>query len=301
MGMKIGLIDVDGHNGHPNLALMKISAWHKKQGDHVEWWNGLEEYDKVYMSKVFTFTPDMDHVIRAKEIIRGGTGYKDYKTVLPDEVENIFPDYSLYPHYPSAIGFLTRGCINKCPWCVVPLKEGYIRPAATWQQIKRSDSREIIFLDNNVLACDHGIHQIEDMGGKPVWVDFNQGLDASFIDKSVAKLLKRLHWIRFIRVSCDTKSRIDPVETAVNNMKEAGISPSRFWSYVLVRDNVDEALERVYTLKRLGVTPFAQPYRDYDGGEPPQWQKDFARWVNNKAIYNSCTWDEYRCRRQENL
>ena len=105
--MNIALVDVDGHSGFPNLALMRLSAWHKAQGDSVEWWNGFTHYDRVYLSKVFTFTPDFDTVIDADEIITGGTGYKDY-TNLPPEVEAIPPDYSIYPHYKRAVGFLTR-------------------------------------------------------------------------------------------------------------------------------------------------------------------------------------------------
>lgn len=170
--MRIGLIDVDGHSGFPNLALMKLSAWHKAQGDAVEWWNGFVHYDRVYMSKVFTFSPDIETVIDADEIIRGGTGYKDYGS-LPPEIETTAPDYSIYPGLGYAIGFLTRGCIRNCPWCIVSAKEGKIRPATTWEKIKRPDSRKIIFMDNNVLASEHGIEQIEDMGDKPVWVDFN--------------------------------------------------------------------------------------------------------------------------------
>ena len=128
--MRVGLIDVDGHNGFPNLALMRVSAWHKAQGDSVVWWNGFEHYDRVYMSKVFTFSNDIDSVIDADEIIQGGTGYKDYGS-LPPELEAMQPDYSIYPHFKQAIGFLTRGCIRNCPWCIVPRKEGHIRPAAT--------------------------------------------------------------------------------------------------------------------------------------------------------------------------
>ncbi len=289
--MKIGLIDVDGHNGHPNLALMRLSAYHKANGDSVAWWNGFEEYDRVYMSKVFTFTPDIDTVIRAKEVIRGGTGYKIYDS-LPEEIESTYPDYSIYPNFKAAIGFLTRGCIRKCQWCIVPKKEGAIRPAATWEQIKRPDSREIIFLDNNVLACEHGLKQIEKMGGQPVWVDFNQGLDARLITDSVADLLARLHWIRFVRMSCDTEEMLPVVTNAANIMARAGISPSRFWCYVLVQD-VEKAHKIVMGLDRNGITPFAQPYRDYDGGEPTKEQKDFARWVNCKQVFRSCSWDEY--------
>lgn len=292
--MKIGLIDVDGHNGFPNLALMRISAWHKERGDSVEWWNGFIHYDLVYMSKVFTFSPDVDTVIDADEIIRGGTGYKDYGS-LPPEIEATAPDYTIYPKFDSAIGFLTRGCIRNCPWCIVPKKEGSIRPAATWQEIKRNDSRKIVFLDNNVLASDFGLQQIEDMGGKPVWVDFNQGLDARIITPEVANLLARLHWIRFVRLSCDTAAMLPVIEQGTSYLREAGVPQHRFWAYMLVQD-VAESEKRAVALDKMGVTPFAQPYRDYDGGEPTQEQKDFARWVNNKAVFHSCAWKDYNGR-----
>lgn len=248
--MKIGLIDVDGHNGFPNLALMRIAAYHRARGDSVEWWDSIIRYDKVYMSKVFTFTSDIDTVIMADEIIRGGTGYRDYSS-LPPEIENMPPDYSIYPKFKQAIGFLTRGCIRSCPWCIVPKKEGYIKAAATWQEIKRQDSREIIFLDNNVLACEHGLQQIEDMGGQQVWVDFNQGLDARLITPQIAALLARLHWIRFIRLSCDTSAMLPVIEQATAYMREAGISKSRFWSYMLVQDVV-EAEQRALALYKMG-------------------------------------------------
>lgn len=289
--MNIGLIDVDGRKGFPNLALMRISAWHKSRGDSVEWWNGLCYYDKVYMSKVFTFSPDFDSVVNASEIVKGGTGYKDYGS-LPSEIEATYPDYSLYPQFKQAIGFLTRGCIRSCPWCIVPRKEGKIRPAASWCEIKRADSREIVFLDNNVLASDYGLQQIEDIGGNPVWVDFNQGLDARLITPETASLLSRLHWIRFVRLSCDTSEMLPIIEQAVAYMKEAGIAKSRFWAYMLVQD-VSEAEVRAIALEKMGVTPFAQPYRDYDGGEPTTEQKHFAIWVNKKSVFHSCRWNEF--------
>ncbi|MDE7261341.1 MAG: radical SAM protein [Oscillospiraceae bacterium] len=290
--MRIGLVAVDGHSGFPNLALMRLSAWHKSQGDQVEWWNGLAHYDRVYLSKVFTFTPDVDTVINADEIVTGGTGYKDYG-VLPPAVEAMPPDYSLYPNFSRAIGFMTRGCSRRCPWCLVPRKEGMIRPAATWEEIKRHDSREIVFLDNNVLASDFGLEQIDRMGGEPVWVDFNQGLDARLIIPEAARMLARLHWIRFIRFSCDTSDMVPVVEQAAAYLRDAGAAPSRFWAYVLVQ-NVEDAHRRVLALRDMGITPFAQPYWDYDGGEPTLRQKAFARWVNQKSIFKSCDWADYQ-------
>lgn len=299
---RIGIIDVDGHNGFPNLALMRLSAYHRAKGDSVEWYSPMlhderNQLDLVYMSKVFTFSPDYEYHVFAKEIVKGGTGYKDYSS-LPVEIENTYPDYSIYPHFRQAIGFLTRGCIRNCPWCIVPKKEGRIRPAATWKEIKRPDSREIIFLDNNVLASDFGLQQIEEMGHETVYVDFNQGLDARLIKPKVAALLAKLHWIRFVRLACDTSAMLPVIEQAAAYLKEAGIAKSRLWSYMLVQD-VAEAEQRAAALDGLGITPFAQPYRDYNGNEPTKEQKDFARWVNNKAVFHSCRWSEYRKRSDE--
>lgn len=294
--MKIGLIDVDGHSRFPNLALMKLSAYHRGNGDDVEWWNGFKHYDRVYISKVFTFSPDEESCINADEVVRGGTGYKLYDTVLPLEVENTFPDYSLYPKADYAVGFLTRGCIRNCPWCIVPKKEGSIRPAQTWQQIKRTDSRNIVFMDNNVLASPFGLEQIEQLGKEKVWIDFNQGLDARLITPEVANLLAKCHWIRFCRMSCDTMAMLPVIEQATAYLREAGMSVCRFWCYVLVQD-VEEAHERVIALDKMGVTPFAQPYRDFDGGEPTQEQKDFANWCNKKSVFKSCEWKDFKPRK----
>ena len=290
--MQIGLIAVDGRGGFPNLALMRLSTWHKRQGDVVDWWNGFECYDKVYMSKVFTFTPDFDTAINAEEIVTGGTGYKDFGS-LPPGIEACPPDYTLYPQWKSAVGFLTRGCVRCCDFCIVPRKEGTIHPAATWEEIKRPDSREMILLDNNILASDHGLEQIDHMGHEPVWIDFNQGLDARLITPEIAQMLARLHWIRFVRLACDTSEMLPVIRQATAYLREAGISPSRFWAYALVQD-VEEAHRRVLALRDIGVEPFAQPYRDYDGGEPTEEQNAFARWVNRKSLFKSCTWEEYQ-------
>ena len=290
--MRIGLIAVDGRGGFPNLALMRLSTWHKRQGDAVDWWNGFGRYDRVYMSKVFTFTPDFDTAINAEEIITGGTGYKDFGN-LPPEIEACPPDYTLYPQWKSAVGFLTRGCVRHCEFCIVPRKEGTIHPAATWEEIKRPDSREMTLLDNNILASDHGLEQIDRMGHEPVWIDFNQGLDARLITPEIARMLARLHWIRFVRLACDTSEMLPVIRQASAYLREAGISPSRFWAYALVRD-VEEAHRRVLALRDMGVEPFAQPYRDYDGGEPTEEQNAFARWVNRKSLFKICTWEEYQ-------
>lgn len=281
--MNVGLHDSD-KTDFPNYALMKISAWHKAQGDNVEWWNPLLTYDRVYSSKVFTFTPENPYL--PENTIKGGTGY-GILDELPPEIDEMFPDYSIYPKVNYAIGFLTRGCIRNCPWCVVPKKEGKIRPYRTWREVKRADSRDIVFMDNNALACPHGIEQIADMGGQNVRVDFNQGLDARLITPEVAQLLSRLKWIRSIRMSCDTDAMLDVVMRAIIRLGNCGVKPYRIFVYLLVQD-IESAERRALALREVGADVFAQPYRDFTTNkEPDAEQKRFARWVNHKAIFKT--------------
>lgn len=290
--MKIGLIDVDGHN-FPNLALMKLSAYHKANGDTVDWYEPLfGHYDKVYMSKVFTFTPDYEYFIDADEVVKGGTGYKLYDKVLPEEVDRTFPDYTIYPQYDFAIGFLTRGCIRKCPWCVVPKKEGALKPYCDWKSIKRADSNKIVFMDNNVLASEYGIEQMKSMVGQDVKIDFNQGLDARLITDEIAELLSRLKWISTIRLACDTSQMIPIVEKAVQKLGKYGVKPYRIFVYTLIQD-IDEAYQRIKALDKLGVKPFAQPYRDFETNYVNPEHKHLARWCNHKATHYSIPFEEY--------
>lgn len=282
--MRIGLHDGDGQTDFPNYALMKISAWHKAQGDEVEWYMPMMPYDKAYSSKVFTFTPVYKYL--PADTIKGGTGYGLFED-LPGEIDAMFPDYSIYPNVDYAIGFLTRGCIRNCPWCVVPKKEGRIRPYRTWQEIKRQDSNKIVFMDNNILAHPYGIEQMESMIGQDVRIDFNQGLDARLVTKEIAKILGSLKWMRFIRTACDTDAAMDSVGKMVELVKAAGVKPYRIMVYVMTKD-LESGERRVNFLKKLGVDPYVQPFRDFEHNvEPPQILKDFARYVNDKAIFKS--------------
>lgn len=149
--MNIGLIDVDSHN-FPNLALMKISAYHKDRGDSVEWWNGLKHYDIVYKSKVFddTYSQDMDYVINADKIFKGGTGY-GLDNYLPDEIEHYMPDYGLYGIKDRAFGHLTRGCPRGCPFCIVKQKEGNVHTVADLSEFWWGQ-KEIVLMDSNITA-----------------------------------------------------------------------------------------------------------------------------------------------------
>ncbi len=285
--MRIALHDHE-NNGYPNLALMKLSAWHKAQGDSVEWFSQLfGEYDKVYSSKVFTWTETNPYLPR--DAVIGGTGY-DIAVTLSDEVESMMPDYGLYSDCDKSYGFLTRGCIRKCPWCFVPKKEGMIRAHQDIDDFLQH--KEVVLMDNNVLAHKHGIEQIEKMAKMGINVDFNQGLDARLIDNATAKLLGKLKWKPSIRLACDSVEMIEPVRKAVELLRWHNATPSQYFCYVLV-NGIEDALERVRFLKGIYVYPFCQPYRDKKGTEPTQEQKTFARFCNHRAVFRSTTWEDY--------
>ena len=248
--MKIGLIDVDGKK-YPNLALMKISAWHKGNGDSVEWYDPIfsGHMDRVYMSKVFSFTQDYDSPIDADEIIKGGTGY-DIASRLDDEIDRLQPDYSIYSFIPkdTAYGFLTRGCPNRCPWCVVPRKEGRIRPYMDVDEIAIDGRNNLILMDNNILAAgEYATLQLEKIIERGYRVDFNQALDARLVDDRFASLLAKVKWIHGrIRFGCDTHGQIAECERAMTLINGYGFT-GEYFLYTMIggKNDFRESYERI--------------------------------------------------------
>ena len=295
--MNISLIPVDSQ--YPNLALMKISAFHKAKGDTVEWYNGIDRYDKAYMAKVFTFTPDYGYYINADHVERGGTGYDIHKA-LPPEIDRLQPDYTLYPQIDrkTAYGFLTRGCPNRCKWCIVPQKEGKIAPYMDVDEITADGRTNLILMDNNILASDYGLQQIEKIIRRKYRVDFNQGLDARLVTDDIARLLARVKWIKRIRFGCDTTAQIAECERAINLLDSHGYR-GEYFLYCIIID-FEESIRRLShwrTNKRVII--HAQPYRELDNPRQiiPQWQKDMAHWADRKELYRSCTFKDFEPRK----
>lgn len=299
--MKIGLIDVDGHN-FPNLALMKISAYHKAQGDDVEWWWGWGQYDRVYMSKVFdgTYTPDIDEPWNAKEIIKGGTGY-GLDNKLPDAIEHMCPDYSLYPAYTKnkAYGFLTRGCPNNCPFCIVCAKEG--RKSCKVANLDEwwKGQKNIVLQDPNLLACRDHMDLLGQLAESKAWVDINQGVDARMLTAENIEALNKVK-IKNIHFAWDLMERSDAILKGLNLYIELGKKTSHGAHgtvYVLTNFNttMEENLHRVYTLRDMNYDPYIMIY---DKPNAPQEVRYLQRWCNNKRIFKKTRrFEDYEPRR----
>lgn len=289
--MKIGLIDVDSHN-YPNLALMKISAYHKAQGDEVEWWWGWGEYDRVYMSKVFDdgYTPDIPEPLNAKENIKGGTGY-GLNNQLPPEIEHMRPDYGLYPDLTNdtAYGFLTRGCPNNCPFCIVCGKEGReshkVADLSEWW----SGQKNIVLMDPNLLACREHMALLGQLAVSGAWVDINQGLDARLLTKDNIEAIKRIR-IKEIHFAWDLMKNSKRIIQGLNLWKRYGKKNKHgSWGtvYVLVNFNTTmaENLYRIYKLAKMEFDPYVMIY---DKPNAPREIRLLQRWCNNKKIFRSC-------------
>lgn len=301
--MKIGLIDVDGHN-YPNLPLMKISAWHKAQGDTVEWYEPLisGHVDKVYLSKVFSFTPDYEYYIDADVIEKGGTGYcietingkevfnKTKNKNLPYEIEHIYPDYSIYPDQTkdTAYGFMSRGCPRGCNFCHVKDKEGL-------KAVKVADLKEfwrgqknIELLDPNTLACKEWEEILKQLIDSKARVNFNQGLDIRLMTEKKAEMLsqipiKQIHfaWDRY-----EDKEIIQPKFEIFRKISR--VRNKDLQVYVLVGDKerriLPEDLERIYWLRDNGYAPYVMIYNKSELPKNHELRK-LQRYVNNRFIF----------------
>ena len=301
--MHIGLHDADSEHlkdkTFPNYALMKISAYHKARGDTVSWWNPLEseDFDKVYSSKIFDFTPENPYLLHSA--IKGGTGY-NVKSVLPSDIDAMTPDYSIYPACDYATGFLTRGCPNSCRWCLVPEKEGGIKPYRNWQELVRLDSNRLVLMDNNILACEHGIKQLESLAGSDYEIDLNQGMDARLFNEHIADICASIKWIRYVRFSCDTYFQVEYIKNAINLLVERGIKPYRVHVYLLITENIDDAAARVDALRHYkGIRLYAQSEINAKNGiMPNEIQRDFAHRYVRTSLYRKESWSEYRLHRK---
>ena len=307
--MKVGLIDVDGHN-FPNIPLMKISAWHKKQGDSVEWYDPMfsGHMDKVYMSKVFSFTPDYQYHIDADEVVKGGSGYcidlvdgkelfdKTKDIELPYEVEHIYPDYSLYGITDTAYGFLSRGCPRGCSFCHVEAKEGRASRKVADLNEFWDGQKNIVLCDPNILACKQWKDLLQQLIDSNAWVDINQGLDIRLMTEEKAEMLKKIK-LKNIHFAWDRYQDKEIVLPKFKMFKEiTQIDFRKLGVFVLCNFDTtfEQDLERIYTLRDMGFNPYVMLYNKEHIPKGHDYRK-LQRWVNNRFIFAKCkTFEEYQ-------
>lgn len=307
---EIGLIDVDGHN-FPNLALMRISAYHKAKEDNVEWWMGdLKHYDKVYMSKIFSdaYTKNVPEPLNADEVIKGGTGYaihltggvevydKEKDPDLLSEIERMFPDYSLYPQFPFAVSMTSRGCPRGCAFCHVAKKEGRCSVKVADVSDFWCGQDEIRIMDPNITACKEKrdlFRQYRETGAR---LDFTQGLDIRLLNEDDINDINHMR-LRTLHFAWDNPS--EPLENKFRAFAKKFRRKSNIGMVYCLTNfgtTMEENLYRIYLLKEMGYDPYVTVY---DKPHAPQEIRDLQRWCNNKILFKSCPkFEDYKPRKE---
>ncbi|MBA7708068.1 hypothetical protein ES703_116955 [subsurface metagenome] len=273
--MKVLLMDLDiikQRRPFPNLGLMKLSAYHKGKGDEVYLNFPLQPPDITYASCVFTWNAKRRATVPDGAII-GGSGI-DLKVELPPEVEHVKPDYSLYPNVcplvkDSSIGFTSRGCIRKCPWCVVPEKERNIKPWARIYEFWDRRHQKITLMDNNLLAAPNWRQTMEDLLAEGLEVDFNQGLDIRLVNEENIDYLK---WVKAkeLRFAFDHIGYERAVREGIELLLANGLGSRKLSFYFLYGFPVieQECVERVEILASYNVEVYPMGYKGPNGKEP---------------------------------
>ena len=294
--MRVAMVQIDGKM--PNLALMKIAGWHRLRGDTVV--RGLDgSVDKAYISVIWP--QNKPRALSASKMFTcpveiGGSGY-DYMVTLPDEIEHTMPAYDLWG-VDYSMGFTSRGCSRRCPWCIVGDKEGNKTvPHADLSEFLHPSHNKVILHDGNLLASPTASEVLRDLRESGVKVSFNQGLDIRLVNDEVAALLADQNYYNWhftghqLYFAYDTMAVGKAAHRGIEMLVEAGIPPKHLMFYMLVGFDTTfkQDMERYQTLwEELGVYPFVMIYNRQ--GTPTL--RAFARWVN-KRVHKVCSWIDY--------
>jgi hypothetical protein len=299
----IGIVQVDGK--YPNLALMQITAYHEQKGDHVEWYQGglfSDKYEKVYASKIFSFSKMPELPVNS---IVGGTGI-DYMNRLPKEIETYNPSYTLYPECNYHLGFTMKGCRFVCKFCCVPQKEGKAKENSDIDKllINPNGGNRLMLLDNDFFGGQKWKENLDRIIELKLKVCFVQGLNIRIITSDQAALLAKCNYQnskfnqKYLTFAWDRMFDKRLVMKGIHVCNDAGIPCKHMQFFVLIGFNStpEQDYERVMTLRELGCMPFVMPYQKDD-----PYQKSFARWVNNRAVFKTTTWKNYKYKNRNQL
>lgn len=293
---KIGIVQVDG--SYPNLALMQIASYHESLGDTVSWYEGplfADQYKKIYASKIFGFSemPQLpDHAII------GGTGI-DFFNRLPPEIEAVKPSYTLYPDCNYHIGFSMKGCRFNCKFCCVPKKEGRPKVNSTIDELLTNPNggNRLMLLDNDFFGGQEWEANLNRIIELKLKVCFIQGLNIRIITPDQAALLAKCNYQnsrfnqKYLTFAWDRYNDGKIVKKGIQICNEAGIPCTHMQFFILIGfdSTPEQDYDRVMTLREMGCMPFVMPYNKSD-----PYQKAFTRWVNNRAVFKSTSWENYK-------
>jgi len=278
--MRIGLIQVDGKL--PNLALMKISAWHKAKGHEVVFPYDYQNIfcghvDKVYAAVVFTENRQQ----------------AEHYASLGAEIESMKPDYTLYG-IDYGMGFTDRGCFRTCEFCIVPEKEGFIHHVAMPIELLNPLSDRLKLLNNNSLASPMWEQVAKQIIDLKIKVDFTQGNDIRLMNKRNAELLASMRHEKRLHFAYDNLESTDQVMRGIELLGKAGIKPYRLTFFVLTNFNstFEDDMLRVQNLINAGVNPYVMIY---DKQEAPKQIRHLQRWCNSvPPIRRVCSFEDYK-------
>ncbi|MCL1826439.1 MAG: radical SAM protein [Candidatus Cloacimonetes bacterium] len=292
---KIAIAQIDG--SMPNFALMKIAGYHESKGDTVCRYEGElfeSEYDTIYASKIFDFSPMPQF---PKRTIFGGTGI-DHSNKLPPEIEKATPSYTLYSDCDYHLGFTQKGCRNACGFCVVPKKEGKPYPYNTIDEIlvNPKGTNKLLLLDNDFFGGEFWNENLQRIIDLKLKVCFQQGINIRNITPEQAQLLAKCNYYnvkfkqRYISFAWDNIKDKELIKQGIKICNDAGIPSKNMQFFILIGYNSTQAedFERVEYLREIGAMPFVMKYKKDD-----PYQKHYARYVNLRSIFNSIMFDEY--------
>ena len=300
--MRIKLIDVDNKYREskrrgprfPNLALMKISAFEKSQGNVAGF--DIENPDRTYISCVFTRNRLMaikEWCDAKGEISFGGPGLSlDF--VLPVEIENLKPDYDLYPFQEYSMGFTSRGCIRKCDFCIVHKKEGKFHRVQHIKEFHDFRYKSCKLLDNNILADREWFFENTNWAiENKVKIDITQGMDIRLLTDEIAEQLHRIKFVKQqMRFAWDSLELEPLVKSGIKMLRDHGINTKRnVQFFVLSGWNEVPFCKDVYRcnkLKEFGALPYVMPY---EGGTP--LIRALARWANRVRPFRKGPFYQY--------
>ena len=328
--MKIGIIDADliGRKKHrfPNLASMKLSGYHKEKGDTVKLlldYNKIQEYDLVYISKVFTDTPIDENILKLSNVKYDGTGFfYDKANPLPYEIEHHMPDYHLYDEWVNerlekgekrknlqyfldySIGFTTRGCFRQCPFCVNKNYKRVFKHSSVGEFLDEN-RKYICLLDDNVLGYSGWKEIFEELNATNKKFQFKQGMDERILSEDKIKMILSSNYIGDIIFAFDNIEDKNIIENKLKLWRKfdtkkvlkfyvlCGFDRNDKYDEDFWKQDIIDTFERIKILMKYGCLPYIMRHKNYEGSPFKGTYINLASWCNQPSFFKKKSYRGY--------